>query len=78
MDTTPPSPKLQSTLRLAGLSLRSVAPRMMRVFGRRKPFTDREALQSLKHLTDDELRDIGMWREPESRTDTWWRMTPPP
>jgi hypothetical protein len=78
MDTTPPSPHHKPTLSLAVLSVRSVASRMMRVFGRRKPFTDREALQSLRHLSDRELRDVGMWREPERRTDTWWSMTPPP
>jgi hypothetical protein len=78
MDTTPPSPHHKPTLRLAVLSVRSIASRMMRVVGWGKPFTDREALQSLRHLGDRELRDIGMWREPERRTDTWWRMTPPP
>lgn len=41
-------------------------------------FTDRRALQRLEHLNDHALRDIGLWREPESRVDEWWKMNPPP
>ena len=40
--------------------------------------TYRLALQRLEHLNDHALRDIGVWREPESRVDEWWKMNPPP
>ncbi len=41
-------------------------------------FTQQRALQKLENLSDFALRDIGLWREPESRVDEWWRMNPPP
>jgi uncharacterized protein YjiS (DUF1127 family) len=40
--------------------------------------TYRLALQRLEQLNDHALRDIGVWREPESRVDEWWKMNPPP
>jgi len=40
--------------------------------------TYRLALQRLEQLNDHALRDIGLWREPESRLDEWWKMNPPP
>ena len=43
-----------------------------------KRVTYRRALQRLEHLNDHALRDVGLWREPESRVDEWWRMNPPP
>jgi uncharacterized protein YjiS (DUF1127 family) len=40
--------------------------------------TYRLALQRLEQLNDHALRDIGLWREPESRVEEWWKMNPPP
>ena len=77
MDTIPPSLKHKSTLRLAVLSVGNVASWIKRSLGRETPFTNQEALQSLRHLSDRDLHDIGMWRDSESRTDAWWRINPP-
>jgi hypothetical protein len=48
------------------------------ILARWNRMTHRRALQRLENLNDFALRDIGLWREPESRLDEWWRTNPPP
>ena len=48
------------------------------ILERWKRLIHRLALQRLEQLNDHALRDIGLWREPESRVDEWWKMNPPP
>jgi hypothetical protein len=38
----------------------------------------RRAWQRLEDLNHHALRDIGLWREPESRLEEWWLTNPPP
>ena len=49
---------------------------MMGIAASWKRFTYRRALQRLEHLNNHALRDVGLWREPESRVDEWWMMNP--
>jgi hypothetical protein len=49
-----------------------------RILERWHRFIHWRSLQRLELLNDHALRDIGVWREPESRLDEWWKMNPPP
>ncbi len=78
MDTHFPSPEHKPRFYPAILTVRTVASWATGVVARWNRFTHRRALQRLEHLNAHALRDIGMWREPESRVDEWWMMNPPP
>jgi uncharacterized protein YjiS (DUF1127 family) len=78
MDTHFPSPKRKPRVHRIILTIRNVAFWVTRIPESWNRFTHRRALQRLEHLNDSALRDIGLWREPESRVDEWWMMNPPP
>ena len=78
MNTHFPSPKHKPRFHRAIFAIKSVAPWVTGMAASWNRFTYRRALQRLEHLNDHALRDIGVWREPESRSDEWWRMNPPP
>jgi uncharacterized protein YjiS (DUF1127 family) len=78
MNTYFPSPKHKPRFYSTILTIRNVASWVMRISAAWDRSTNRRALQRLGHLNDHALRDIGMWREPESRVDEWWMMNPPP
>ena len=60
------------------LAFRNFASWVGSILERWNRLTYRMALQRLEQLNDHALRDIGVWREPESRVDEWWKMNPPP
>jgi uncharacterized protein YjiS (DUF1127 family) len=78
MNTHFPPPKRRPRFYPAILTIRNVAFCVTRIPESWNRFTRRRALQRLEHLNDHALRDIGLWREPESRVDEWWMMNPPP
>jgi uncharacterized protein YjiS (DUF1127 family) len=78
MNTFFQTPKHKPRSYRAIRTIRIVASRVTGLLARWNRFTERRALQRLEHLNDNALRDIGLWREPESRVDEWWRMNPPP
>ncbi len=78
MDTHFPSPKHKPHFYRAVLTVRNVASWAAGILAWWNRFTYRRALQRLEHLNDHALRDVGLWREPESRVDGLWRMNPPP
>ena len=78
MNTYFPPPNHKPRFYWAILTFRTVASWMMGMAASWNRFIDRRALQRLEHLNDHALRDVGVWREPESRVDEWWRMNPPP
>jgi hypothetical protein len=78
MDTNVPPPKDKPRFHVVILSFRIVASWRARIFAWWSRFIYWRTLESLEHLNDDALRDIGQWRDPGGRTDGWWRMNPPP
>jgi hypothetical protein len=78
MNTYFPSPKRKPRFYRIILTIRNVASWVTRISEAWNRFTHRRALQRLEHLNEYALRDIGLWREPESRVDEWWMMNPPP
>ncbi|MBF9197408.1 hypothetical protein [Microvirga terrestris] len=77
MNTHFPAPKRKPRFDRAILTFRIVASWVAGMAASWNHFTYRWALQRLEHLNDHALRDIGVWREPESRVGEWW-MNPPP
>ena len=77
MDTDSPSAKHKHRFYPAILTVRNVASWIGSAIGWRNQFTRRQALERLEHLDDYVLRDIGLWREPGSRVDEWWKNPPP-
>jgi len=78
MNSNFPSPIHKSRFHRAFLAVRSFAYWVRCIPARWNRMTHRRALQRLESLNDFALRDIGLWREPESRLDEWWRTNPPP
>ncbi|MDF2972847.1 MAG: hypothetical protein K0R61_3297 [Microvirga sp.] len=78
MNTHFPSPKHKPRFYPAIRAITIVVSWMMGIAASWKRFTYRRALQRLEHLNNHALRDVGLWREPESRVDEWWMMNPPP
>ncbi|KFG70650.1 hypothetical protein [Microvirga sp. BSC39] len=78
MNTLFPSPKHKPRFYPAIPTIRIVVSWVTAIAASWNRFTERRALQRLEHLNDHALHDIGVWREPESRVDEWWRMNPPP
>ncbi len=78
MNTYFPSPKHKPRFHPAVLTVRTAASRVAGILARWNRFTHRRALERLEGLNDHALRDIGLWRKPESRVDEWWMMNAPP
>ncbi|MEE1656683.1 hypothetical protein VB618_10770 [Microvirga sp. CF3062] len=78
MNTHLSAPKHKLRFRQAILTVRNAASWATGLVAWWKRFTYQRALQRFDHLNDYTLRDIGLWREPESRVDEWWMMNPPP
>jgi uncharacterized protein YjiS (DUF1127 family) len=78
MNTHFPSPKHEPRFSPAIPTFRTVASWVTGMAASWNRFTERRALQRFEHLNDHALRDIGLWREPEPKTDEWWMMNPPP
>jgi uncharacterized protein YjiS (DUF1127 family) len=72
------SPKHKPGFHQTKLTIWNIASWMMQGLASWNRFTERRALQRFEHLNDHALRDIGVWREPESRVDEWWMRNPPP
>ncbi len=78
MNTHFPLPKRKTRFYPATRPIGQVSSCARRILAWWSRLTYRRGLQRLEHLNDHALRDIGLWREPESRVDEWWRMNPPP
>ncbi len=78
MDAHSTAPKHKPSFYLTIPLARGVASWVTKGLVRWSRFTEQRALQRFENLNDRALRDIGLWREPESRLDEWWMMNPPP
>ena len=78
MNSDVPSPTHKPRSHRAILAFRSVVFWVTGIPARWNRMSHRRALQRLEDLNHHALRDIGLWREPESRLEDWWRTNPPP
>ncbi|MBB3021257.1 uncharacterized protein YjiS (DUF1127 family) [Microvirga lupini] len=78
MNTLFHTPRHKPQLHPAIRAIRIVVSWVTGIAASWKRFTERRALQRCEYLNDHALRDIGVWREPETKVDEWWKMNPPP
>jgi hypothetical protein len=78
MDTNVPSPKNKPPFHPVILPFRIVASWRAGIVSWWSRFTYGRTLEKVEHLNAHMLRDIGRWRGPESRTNEWWKIDPPP